>query len=217
MHPRHRPPTPDAKHCRRIVPLLSVAAAVFVLVQAGLGAAVVLLRLRAGLVTTHLGMSLAVVAVLLLVAVQARRPTDVVRGHLAGVEVDQVTHLAVVDEGDGEQVADLAAQHRSGHGAVEGPQLLSDAGCHLARQLRDSDRDLVDVGVGCGREPRVAGLEPLGWAAFGSKTAASVPAVGPACSPASSVSPGTASPPPTIVRVASMPASRWPGTVQVRV
>ncbi len=43
-----------------------------VLVQAGLGAAVVLLKLRAGLVTAHLGMSLVVVACLVVIAVVAR-------------------------------------------------------------------------------------------------------------------------------------------------
>ncbi len=57
---------------RPALPALSVAAAVLVLVQAGLGAAVVLLHLRAGLVTSHLGMSLVVVGSLLLVAVMAR-------------------------------------------------------------------------------------------------------------------------------------------------
>jgi heme a synthase len=51
---------------------LSVAASVLVLVQAGLGAAVVLLHLRAGLVTSHLGMSLVVVGCLVVLAVLAR-------------------------------------------------------------------------------------------------------------------------------------------------
>jgi heme a synthase len=51
---------------------LSVAASVLVLVQAGLGAAVVLLHLRAGLVTSHLGMSLVVVGCLIVLAVLAR-------------------------------------------------------------------------------------------------------------------------------------------------
>jgi heme a synthase len=50
---------------------LAVAALVLVLVQAGLGAAVVLLRLRAGLVTAHLAMSFVVVALLLVIAVRA--------------------------------------------------------------------------------------------------------------------------------------------------
>jgi heme a synthase len=51
---------------------LSLAASVLVLVQAGLGAAVVLLHLRAGLVTSHLGMSLVVVGCLIVLAVLAR-------------------------------------------------------------------------------------------------------------------------------------------------
>jgi heme a synthase len=50
---------------------LSLAAAVLVLIQAGLGAAVVLLHLRAGLVTSHLGMSLVVVGCLIVLAVLA--------------------------------------------------------------------------------------------------------------------------------------------------
>ena len=37
----------------------------------------------------------------------------VVPRHLAGVEVDRVAELTVVDERDGEEVADLAAQHRA--------------------------------------------------------------------------------------------------------
>lgn len=51
---------------------LSLTAFVLVLVQAGLGAAVVLLRLRASLVTAHLGMSLVVAGCLIAVAVLAR-------------------------------------------------------------------------------------------------------------------------------------------------
>lgn len=53
---------------------LSLAALVLVVVQAGLGAAVVLLQLRAGLVTSHLGMSLVVVGCLIVLAVRARPP-----------------------------------------------------------------------------------------------------------------------------------------------
>lgn len=53
---------------------LGLAALVLVLVQAGLGAAVVLLQLRAGLVTSHLGMSLVVVGCLIVLAVLARPP-----------------------------------------------------------------------------------------------------------------------------------------------
>jgi cytochrome c oxidase assembly protein subunit 15 len=55
---------------------LSLAALLLVLVQAALGAAVVLLHLRAGLVTSHLGMSLIVVACLIVLVVVAR-PDDV--------------------------------------------------------------------------------------------------------------------------------------------
>jgi heme a synthase len=65
---------------------LSLAALVLVVVQAGLGAAVVLLQLRAGLVTSHLGMSLVVVGCLIVLAVIARheRPTRLDR---AGAEM----------------------------------------------------------------------------------------------------------------------------------
>lgn len=52
---------------------LALLSAVLVIVQAGLGAAVVLLHLRAGLVTSHLGMSLVIVAALIVVAVRSRR------------------------------------------------------------------------------------------------------------------------------------------------
>lgn len=51
---------------------LSLTALVLVLVQAALGAAVVLLHLRAGLVTSHLGMSLVVVGCLIVLAVRSR-------------------------------------------------------------------------------------------------------------------------------------------------
>ncbi len=51
---------------------LSLTALVLVLVQAALGAAVVLLQLQAGLVTSHLGMSLVVVACLIVLALLAR-------------------------------------------------------------------------------------------------------------------------------------------------
>lgn len=53
---------------------LSLAALVLVVAQAALGAAVVLLHLRAGLVTSHLGMSLIVVGCLIVLAVIARPP-----------------------------------------------------------------------------------------------------------------------------------------------
>jgi heme a synthase len=53
---------------------LSLTSLALVLVQAGLGAAVVLLHLRAGLVTSHLGMSLVIVGSLIVVAVRARAP-----------------------------------------------------------------------------------------------------------------------------------------------
>lgn len=58
----------------RALVVLSVTSAVLVLVQAGLGAAVVLFHLRAGLVTSHLGMSLIIVGCLLWIAALARRP-----------------------------------------------------------------------------------------------------------------------------------------------
>ncbi len=52
----------------------SVLTGVLILVQAGLGAAVVLLHLRAGLVTSHLGMSLIVVAALIAIAIRTGQP-----------------------------------------------------------------------------------------------------------------------------------------------
>ena len=58
----------------RTLVVLSITSAVLVLVQAGLGAAVVLLHLRADLVTSHLGMSLIIVACLIWIAGLARRP-----------------------------------------------------------------------------------------------------------------------------------------------
>ncbi len=64
---------------RRLDPVswrLTLLAAVLVMVQAGLGAAVVLLHLRAGLVTSHLGMSLVIVAALIVVATRARPATS---------------------------------------------------------------------------------------------------------------------------------------------
>jgi heme a synthase len=63
---------------RRALWGLSLAALVLVVIQAGLGAAVVLLQLRAGLVTSHLGMSLVVVGCLIVLAVVAgREPSPV--------------------------------------------------------------------------------------------------------------------------------------------
>lgn len=59
---------------------LSLVALVLVLAQAGLGAAVVLFKLRAGLVTSHLGMSLVVVGCLIALAVLARPPVLGPRG-----------------------------------------------------------------------------------------------------------------------------------------
>lgn len=53
---------------------LSITAAVLVLVQSGLGAAVVLFQLRASLVTAHLGMSLLVVGCLITITVLAGGP-----------------------------------------------------------------------------------------------------------------------------------------------
>ncbi|MEX2324385.1 MAG: COX15/CtaA family protein [Nitriliruptoraceae bacterium] len=54
---------------------LSALAGLLVIVQAGLGAVVVLLHLRAGLVTSHLGMSLVIVGALIAVAVRAGTTT----------------------------------------------------------------------------------------------------------------------------------------------
>lgn len=54
----------------------SALAGLLVIVQAALGAAVVLFHLRAGLVTSHLGMSLVIVAALIVVAVRAGTPAN---------------------------------------------------------------------------------------------------------------------------------------------
>lgn len=58
---------------RRAFVVASVTAAVLVLVQSGLGAAVVLLHLRASLVTAHLGMSFIIVGCLIAITVLAGR------------------------------------------------------------------------------------------------------------------------------------------------
>lgn len=74
----------------RDVPILwrlSATALVLVVVQAGLGAAVVLLQLRAGLVSSHLGMSWIIVGCLIVMAVAARR-----------AEVGPASHAATVVE-----------------------------------------------------------------------------------------------------------------------
>jgi heme a synthase len=54
---------------------IGALASLLVLVQAGLGAAVVLLHLRAGLVTSHLAMSWIIVGCLITIAAISRRPT----------------------------------------------------------------------------------------------------------------------------------------------
>lgn len=66
-----------ARHRRRPGVLwASVAALVLVIVQAALGAVVVLRLLEAGLVTAHLGMAMVVVACLLYVALRAGQPAS---------------------------------------------------------------------------------------------------------------------------------------------
>lgn len=64
-----------------ILVVASVAAALLVLIQSGLGAAVVLFHLRAPLVTAHLGMSFVIVACLITITVLA--------GRVDTVEVEQ--------------------------------------------------------------------------------------------------------------------------------
>jgi heme a synthase len=81
---------------RRTAPVawrLAVAALVLVVVQAGLGAAVVLLHLRAGLVTSHLVLSFLVVAALIVVAVHTRGP---VPGHGSAVAARWAPGLALL-------------------------------------------------------------------------------------------------------------------------
>ena len=68
---------------RPILVVASVAASLLVLVQSGLGAAVVLFHLRAPLVTAHLGMSFIIVACLITITVLAGRvdPREVEQRH----------------------------------------------------------------------------------------------------------------------------------------
>ena len=73
---------------------LSSLALVLVVIQAALGAAVVLLHLRAGLVTSHLGMSWVIVACLVFVAVAARDPVGASAG--SGHERRTANESAVV-------------------------------------------------------------------------------------------------------------------------
>ncbi|MFP4635820.1 MAG: COX15/CtaA family protein, partial [Nitriliruptoraceae bacterium] len=87
---------------RRAVPRLwrlSTVALVLVLVQAGLGAAVVLFHLRAGLVTSHLGMSLVIVACLILVALAARSPHQPAIGAAAASHRRWLGHRAAIVAG----------------------------------------------------------------------------------------------------------------------
>lgn len=95
-------------------------AAVLVLAQAALGGIVVLLRLRAELVTAHLGLGMALVGVLVFLAVAAARPT------VAGVPLHTLTRTAAVVTGIA-YVQILLGGHVSGKGSglayVERPLL----------------------------------------------------------------------------------------------
>src|SRR5690606_19124176 len=71
------------------------------------------------------------------------RAHRLVRGETAGVEVDAVAHRAVVDEGHGEHVADLAAQHRAGDVAAERPHALPHPGGDLQLGFGDPDLHFV--------------------------------------------------------------------------
>jgi hypothetical protein len=77
------------------------------------------------------------------------------------VEVDRVAHRTVVAEGDGEQVAHLAAQDGTGERAVEHPHLLGDAGCDLHDHLVGGEGELV-LGAARGRGERWIERLPLG-------------------------------------------------------
>lgn len=83
----------------RDLPLLwrwGAAASVLVLLQAGLGAAVVLLQLRAGLVSSHLGMSWVVVGCLLVMAVASRPAVALPSSEAATVVERRVGRLGAV-------------------------------------------------------------------------------------------------------------------------
>lgn len=75
----------------RVTAGLAVGAFVLVLFQAGLGAAVVLLKLRAGLVSSHLATSLLVVACLVVIAVRTRPAAEQSPAVLTGWRADTPT------------------------------------------------------------------------------------------------------------------------------
>jgi len=67
-----------------------------VVVQSGLGAAVVLFHLRAGLVTSHLAMSWIIVACLIVLAAMTRRPGPTTRDTLASTRVGRWASMVAV-------------------------------------------------------------------------------------------------------------------------
>jgi hypothetical protein len=67
------------------------------------------------------------------------RARGAVRRDLAGVEVDRVAHLSVVDHPDHEPVPDASVQGRTRHGSVVGPQLLPDAWGYVGLDVGDPE------------------------------------------------------------------------------
>ncbi len=100
---------------------LTTIAAVLVIIQAGLGAAVVLLHLRAGLVTSHLAMSFIIVACLVVIAVRSRAPaapglsnstgTDTAALHRSGTWALVVAGLVLAQSALGGQATGRGAAH----------------------------------------------------------------------------------------------------------
>ena len=82
-----------------------------------------------------------------------------IRCKRAGMEVDRVPHRGVVDDGDVEGVAEMAAQGRTGSGPVVGPAALPNAWRDLEFRLGDGQRDPVRCRLGGGSEAGVGGAE----------------------------------------------------------
>jgi hypothetical protein len=86
--------------------------------------------------------------------------------------------LRVVDQGDGEEVADLAPQGRAGDLAVEAPGLLLDPWGDLEDALAGGQGELVLAAAGGGCQPGVVGLPAGRRGGVGVQLGAGVGAVG---------------------------------------
>src|SRR5665647_3440025 len=83
-----------------------------------------------------------------------------VRREGPGVEVDAVPHARVVDEGDGEDVADLAVQGRPRSRPVEGPQGLAHAGATSTTVSRTVMVSRCSAAPGAGCRAGLYGFQP---------------------------------------------------------